>query len=361
MEVSTRKLKPKKELDFTNQIYLAFKFMYIGKQYDGLVVQSTTKNTIEEMLFNAMRKCTLLPDKPTEILMNEYNYSRCGRTDKGVNSTGNIFSISLRNNPKYNYSKLINNLLPNDICILSYKEVDDSFDARFSCLYREYKYYFIKKNMNISKMNKALTYMKGLHNFRKFCKVDKSDPNWENKNYERRLYDISITKCDANFVFPFTIENTCEYYECYVCEIKGSAFLWHQVRCIMGVLFLIGNELEEPEIVKEMLNVSTPYEFVYAIADDCNLVLSNCVFEFWNFDVDDNTISDMYYKVEKIYQQNLIQIIIQTHFCNVILNAHNNIRNVIGMNNKVEYLNKKRKINKYTKMLEHSKNKHKHK
>ena len=73
MEVSTRKPKAKKELDFTNQIYLAFKFMYIGKQYDGLVVQSTTKNTIEEMLFNAMRKCTLLPDKPTEILMNEYN------------------------------------------------------------------------------------------------------------------------------------------------------------------------------------------------------------------------------------------------------------------------------------------------
>lgn len=41
----------------------------------------------------------------------------------------------------------------------------------------------------------------------------------------------------------------------YVISIKGKAFLWHQIRCIMHVLFLIGQSKEEPDVVKELLNV----------------------------------------------------------------------------------------------------------
>lgn len=31
-------------------------------------------------------------------------------------------------------------------------------------------------------------------------------------------------------------------------KIKGSAFLWHQVRCMVAVLFLIGQGLESPDV-----------------------------------------------------------------------------------------------------------------
>ncbi|KAL7617024.1 hypothetical protein Lser_V15G00158 [Lactuca serriola] len=31
-------------------------------------------------------------------------------------------------------------------------------------------------------------------------------------------------------------------------RIKGSAFLWHQVRCMVAVLFLIGQGLESPDV-----------------------------------------------------------------------------------------------------------------
>jgi tRNA pseudouridine(38-40) synthase len=31
--------------------------------------------------------------------------------------------------------------------------------------------------------------------------------------------------------------------------IRGVAFLWHMVRCIMAVLFLVGEKKELPEIV----------------------------------------------------------------------------------------------------------------
>ena len=60
------KPKAKKEIDFSIQTQFAFKFMYLGKNYDGLVIQSSTHNTIEEVLFNAMKRCSLLEDKPIE-------------------------------------------------------------------------------------------------------------------------------------------------------------------------------------------------------------------------------------------------------------------------------------------------------
>ena len=37
-------------------------------------------------------------------------------------------------------------------------------------------------------------------------------------------------------------------YQMYEMTISGQAFLWHQVRCMAGILFLIGNNLEKPEV-----------------------------------------------------------------------------------------------------------------
>ena len=332
--------------------------MYIGKNYDGLVIQSTTKNTIEEIIFNSLKRCKFLdPSKNNDELMSLSNYSRCGRTDKGVNSSGNVFALNLRYEEKYDYVKTLNNILPNDIFILSSCVVDDSFDPRFSCLYREYKYYFLKKNMKIEKMQIAANLLCGYHNFRNFCKVDKSDENWEEKNYERRIFEIRIEKVkNEKMIYPFDIrENVInnEYYQSYVCIIKGSAFLWHQVRCIMQILFLIGDELEDIELINEMLNEKSNYEFKYGLADDSNLILSDCVFEFINFNnkekCDKNYNNcELYIKMEKLYMQNLMQCIINTHFFNVIFN--NSFSN-LNFENIFKKVNESRKKNRYTKLL----------
>lgn len=37
-------------------------------------------------------------------------------------------------------------------------------------------------------------------------------------------------------------------------EVCGQAFLWHQVRCMMAVLFLVGRRLEEPEVMSLLLS-----------------------------------------------------------------------------------------------------------
>ena len=354
--INKEKKAKKKIIDFTKTIPMAFKFMYIGEKYDGLVIQSTTKNTIEEKIFFALKKANFLENKSTEELISSSNYSRCGRTDKGVSSTGNIFSLNIRYNENYNYTKILNNLLPNDINILNNIIVDDSFDARFSCLYREYKYFFIKENLNIDIMKKACELLKGVHNFKKFCKIDKSDENWENKNYERRIYEIDIKKVDD---INFNLFNNEEYYSCYYCIIKGSAFLWHQVRCIMSILFLIGNEQEEISIINEMLNVplNNNKEFFYNLADEKNLVLTDCVFEFYNFQSNNEENScESYFKLEKLYKNNLINNMINLHSIKILINNNNVFFKEINFNNIFKKINNQRKIKKYTKMLNIKKN-----
>ena len=62
--------------------------------------------------------------------------------------------------------------------------------------------------------------------------------------------------------------------------IKGSAFLYHQVRCMMSILFLIGNKTEPPETIAKLLDVDKIKEKPnYEIADGENLILSDCGYE----------------------------------------------------------------------------------
>lgn len=39
----------------------------------------------------------------------------------------------------------------------------------------------------------------------------------------------------------------------YAMTIKGTAFLWHQVRCMVSLLFFIGQGLESPTVRKHIL------------------------------------------------------------------------------------------------------------
>jgi len=66
-------------------------------------------------------------------------------------------------------------------------------------------------------------------------------------------------------------------------EVCGSAFLWHQVRNMMGVLFAVGRGVEEPEVVRRLLDVRAGTEFGgnlgrpgYLPASDLPLVLWHC-------------------------------------------------------------------------------------
>jgi tRNA pseudouridine38/39 synthase len=124
-------------------------------------------------------------------------YSRCGRTDKGVSALGNVMALKLRCKKTddkektdiqtdFDYVKMINGCLPADIRVLSTADVPDNFNARYlidfdkyhkryDCKLRIYKYLFLKGDLNIKKMQNAAVNFMGEHDFRNFCKLNITD------------------------------------------------------------------------------------------------------------------------------------------------------------------------------------------
>uniref|UniRef100_A0A6P7FY38 tRNA pseudouridine(38/39) synthase n=1 Tax=Diabrotica virgifera virgifera TaxID=50390 RepID=A0A6P7FY38_DIAVI len=273
-------VKQTKPFDFSRYQFqhIALHFLYLGWNYKGFVVQEDTTDTVEYHLFQALQRTKLIPDRESS------NYHRCGRTDKGVSSFGQVISLDLRTNvlkddpykssSPLKYCKLLNKELPDDIQCVGWSAVDESFSARFDCKSRTYRYYFPRGQLNLERMKIATEKLIGSHDFRNFCKMDVGNGVVE---FIRNIEDINIESISQN-------ESD---YDMYVITLKGKAFLWHQIRCIMGVLFLIGQGNEVPEVIDELLNVAkNPRKPAYSMASEIPLNLFYCEYDDldWNYD-----------------------------------------------------------------------------
>ncbi|GAB2236857.1 hypothetical protein Droror1_Dr00026739 [Drosera rotundifolia] len=257
--------------------YVALEVMYFGERFYGFASEAHMKPTVESELFRAFEQLRLLAGDKKES-----KYSRCGRTDKGVSAVGQVICLYLRSKFKeikendssfaeeeIDYVKILNNVLPKDIRILGWCPVPLDFHARFSCLSREYKYFFWRENLDISAMKIAGKKFLGEHDFRNFCKMDASNVH----NYKRCVISFEITQVDR-----------FKDKELWAVNIKGSAFLWHQVRCMVAVLFMIGQGLESVDIISQLLNIeSTDRKPQYTIAPELPLVLQSCEFDRLQF------------------------------------------------------------------------------
>lgn len=265
----------KRKFDFGahQKRFVAFRFAYMGWNYNGLNFQyePTPLPTVEDEILQAMTKAKLVPEADPASC----NFSRCGRTDKGVSALNQVISLDVRSalnaeeqlqkeNDKRElpYLTILNALLPPDIRITAVcLRPPQGFDARFSCSYRHYKYIFNKANLDIELMRDAAARYEGPHDFRNFCKIDGSK---QITNHCREVYSAKIEHLHDDF---------------YVFDLKGTAFLWHQVRCMVAILFLAGQKLEAPTVVDDLLNVEKyPSKPVYEMANDIPLVLYDCVF-----------------------------------------------------------------------------------
>lgn len=252
---------------------IALKVAYLGWNYSGFATQNDAiaTPTVEDQLFRALESCKLIasPD--------QCHFTRCGRTDKGVSGVGQVVALNVRSNNKKGavdtkekslpYIEIINRLLPEDIRILAWAPVAPTFNARFDCKSRTYKYFFEKGSLDLELMRQAASYMLGKHDFRNFCRLD---PSKNITNYERTVVSLDIK--------PIAGDN---FYEV---ELKGTAFLWHQVRCIMAIMFLVGQRSESPEVVKDLLNIEkVSARPDYPMASDLPLMLYDCEFEDINW------------------------------------------------------------------------------
>lgn len=270
------KQKPKKQKQFDwskhDLRFVALRFAYLGWNYNGLAYQfePTPLPTVEETILKTLSKIKLIPEPIDQV-----EFSRCGRTDKGVSAMNQVISIKLRSNltpeeqqsstnddREIDYLTIINANLPSDIKVHSIcLHPPADFDARFSCKNRHYRYLFKSSNLDIDAMNKAAEYYQGQHDFRNFCKLDGSK---QITNFERFIYSSKIIHLEDDL---------------YCFDLVGTAFLWHQVRCMVAILFLVGQHLEKPEIVTDLMDITKyPTKPQYEMANDIPLVLYDCEF-----------------------------------------------------------------------------------
>ena len=247
--------KEQRVFDFSKSFkrHIMIKFLYLGWDMEGYVVQEHTIDTIEHHLFEALHKVCFIENRETS------NYNRCGRTDKGVSAFEQVISLDVRSkikpeeqltegciNNEIKYCLLLNKVLPKNIRAISWMPlITESYSARFDCIGRTYKYYFPRGNLNISAMQEACQHLVGCHDFRNLCKMDVGNGV---VNYNRRLDHVNIILASKN------VDGKRDFDMFYL-EIKGSAFLWHMIRCIVAILLLIGRENESPDIFKILLNV----------------------------------------------------------------------------------------------------------
>ncbi|KAG0368610.1 pseudouridine synthase [Gamsiella multidivaricata] len=335
--IETPKRKDRRPFDFSKYAkrHVAFKVAYFGWPYGGFASQGMVDiKTVESELFNALLAARIIDD-PSAC-----NYSRCGRTDRGVSGLGQVVAMTVRsalpkNSPhvirsegdgfdpeaqnqdvgltveereakdgvywkngiKRNkdgsvfgelaYLNIINRLLPPDIRIIAWAPVPEDFNARFNCAWREYKYFFPKGFIDIERMRAGAVKFLGTHDFRNFCKYDASKTI---ENYDRTVFAISIDPVSEH---EFPEKAGREFYQL---TLRGSAFLWHQVRCMMAVLFSIGQGLEEPEIIDQMMDLKQcPAKPNYDMASDLPLVLYDCHFDNveWQYQTEVDLVSDI--------------------------------------------------------------------
>lgn len=269
--------KGKKAFDFSKHQtrFIGLRFSYLGWNYQGLAVQKedTDLPTVEFEIIKALNKLKLVNSfKPSD-----FNFSRCGRTDRGVSAMNQVISLDVRSSltadeltdvkndvKEIDYVRILNQIISPDIRFHSVcLRPPENFDARFSCISRHYKYIFNGEGLDIEKMNEGAKKFLGQHDFRNVCKIDASK---QITNFTRNIMSSKIERLPTREGF-------------YIFDLKGSAFLWHQVRCMVAVLLLIGQGHEQPEIIDKLVNIEEfPSRPTYNMAHDIPLVLYDCEF-----------------------------------------------------------------------------------
>ncbi|KAG2790745.1 hypothetical protein PC129_g6990 [Phytophthora cactorum] len=292
-----QKKKKKREFNMSNYTMraVAVKFLYLGEKYAGFARQDHMPETVERYLLEALVRSKLIEN------VDDAGYSRCGRTDRGVSAFGQVVALRVRSNlpataellsaasindvrpgekfqvrlatgeektlTEVDYASHINRALPADIRVYSVASCRPEFSARFDCKARMYRYFFVRRDLDIEKMRTAAQYLVGKHDFRNFCRID---PNCH--VFERNVRSFEIVECPGQ-----RADDPSQ--QMYRCEVFGRAFLWHQVRCMVEVLFLVGSGREEPSIIPKLLDIAqTPRKPQYDMASDLPLVLHDCYF-----------------------------------------------------------------------------------
>lgn len=218
---------------------IAIILQYDGTRYSGWQKQGNTKNTIQSKLENIL----------FNLSSTEIEVHGSGRTDAGVHAFGQTanFKIDTDKSPE-ELMDCINELLPNDIAVISSREVSSRFHSRLNSIKKTYRYRILtgkvpnifyekytfhhKDKLNVCEMKNCIHHLTGTHDFKSF-----TDNKKGNKSTVRTIESIEIT------------ENGNEI----TIDLTGNGFLYHMARIIVGTLIKVGEGKISPESIPDIL------------------------------------------------------------------------------------------------------------
>jgi len=173
-----------------------------------------------------------------------------GRTDAGVHALAQVVHFdTLAERTDRDWLLGANTNLPDDVNVCWAKRVDVEFHARFSAIWRTYRYsilnrlfrsamyrhraWWVHQPLNEQNMRDAAHSLLGEHDFSAFRSA-----NCRASTPVREISDISITSNE----------------DWITIDVTANAFLQHMVRNIAGLLVAIGQGKEEPGWAKEVLH-----------------------------------------------------------------------------------------------------------
>jgi tRNA pseudouridine38-40 synthase len=180
-----------------------------------------------------------------------------GRTDAGVHALGQVASFRLDVPiPAENLLRALNRTLPASIRILSAEIIDADFHARHSATGKTYEYrifrgeicspflapyiYPLNWPLDLSAMHEAALLVRGTHDFTSFAAVDPDATKRQN----------SEASSNVRTVFE---SGWTEDAEMLTYRIRGSGFLHHMVRNLVGTFLEVGRGRILPAEISEIL------------------------------------------------------------------------------------------------------------
>lgn len=164
---------------------------------------------------------------------------------------GQVANFKTKSNiPIEKFAIAINSNLKKSIIIKSAEEVDEKFHSRLSCKRKTYRYIInnskygtaiyrnlethIPMKLDIEKMQEAVKYFEGEHDFKAFKASGTSS-----KSSVRTIYKAEVIKKQDDKIWI---------------ELTGNGFLYNMVRIIAGTLVEVGLDKIKPKDIEQIIN-----------------------------------------------------------------------------------------------------------
>lgn len=201
---------------------------YDGTEYHGWQIQPglpTIQSAVESVV--------------SEIEGSAVKVEGSGRTDAGVHALAQVAAFSIRNPiPAPNLEKAMNRLLPRDIRVLTVEEAPETFHPRFDATAKTYEYRILRAAicspferryvhhhpypLDETRIFELARTLEGEHDFSAFAAADDRDSLGRSK--VRRIFSSEAHREGDRLIY----------------RVRGSGFLKHMVRNIVGVLLDAG-------------------------------------------------------------------------------------------------------------------------